>query len=147
MNFSTLMNNSTPSSVVGEATIAISFDANAESFAHRLHAVSSGAALLFGAPCFAFILYCICARTPKYFRSYSRLVLISVLVDAASLLANYVCRPVSLDKRPQGARCRKFKLIISARPYFWQYYNHRDWRADFCPRLSSAHRCRLGAAV
>ena len=81
------------------AAIVNAFDADADAFAHELHAVSSCAALMLGSVCYAFILYCICARTPPYFRSYSRLLLISTTVDAASLLTFWACRVVNLSER------------------------------------------------
>ena len=69
------------------AAIANAFDADVDAFARQLHTVSSRSALIFGSVCYAFILYCICARTPQYFRSYSRL-LVSATVDAVSLLTS-----------------------------------------------------------
>ena len=74
--------------------ILSAYNADADVFGHQLHADSSCAALLFGSVCYAFILYCIYTRTPHYFRSYSRLVIIGATVDAASLLTSWACRTV-----------------------------------------------------
>ena len=82
-----------------DEAILLAYNADADVFAHQLHAVSSCAALLFGSVCYAFILYCICARTPRYFCSYSRLVLIGATVDAASLLTSWACRLVIARER------------------------------------------------
>ena len=68
-----------------DEAVVKAFDAGADAQIRQLHAVSRCAALIFGFICCAFVLYCICARTPQYFRSYSRLLLVSVIVDTTLL--------------------------------------------------------------
>ena len=100
-----------------DEAILSTFNADDDVFAHQLQADSSCAALLFGSVCYAFILYCIYARTPHYFRSYSRLVLIGATVDAASLLTSWACRTVIVRQRA-GAKHAGFEFNCTlARSY------------------------------
>lgn len=44
-----------------------------------------------------FLLYLVAFKTPKYFKSYSRILLIFIFGDVYVICANFICRAVGLD--------------------------------------------------